>query len=242
MVIRSRIPLSVAGVTVALFAFALLIGCGVERDSVRRSAPKPISIELDAAEVKIVEARISSAEIEFSQGEQDKIVIEGNLFCEASDQHAAEIHISNLDLQIVHGRVTLVSLPEAPEGFGYRAVLKITVPRNVNLRVLQGEGRVTGDIQLPLMTDIQLGTGAVELRLPRDTSAFVSAQVNIASPEDFVVGDFDRVNGEPARQLTHVLFEGQIGTPLQLVGSQLEVRVNAGSCRIRGREETPATP
>lgn len=242
MVIRSRIPLSVAGVTLVLFALASLVGCGVESDAARRSAPKPISIELDAAEVKIVEARFDSAEIEFVQGEQDKIVIEGELFCEASDQHAAEIHISNLELQIVHGRVTLISLPASPEGFGYRANLRVTVPRSVNLRVLQGEGRVTGDIQLPLMTDIQLGTGAVDLRLPRDTSAFVSAQVNIATQEDFVVGEFARVNGEPARQLTHVLFEGQLGTPLQLVGSQLEVRVNAGSCRIRAQEATPANP
>ncbi|MBI1785399.1 hypothetical protein HYR69_09670, partial [Candidatus Sumerlaeota bacterium] len=113
----------------------------------------------------------------------------------------------------------------------YEADLTVGVPRNINLRVVVGEGSLKGDIQLPLMSDFQVLTGDIELKLPKNSSAYVHMENNFA--EEFVIEGFDRMTGKPILQLTHEEFTGSIGAPINFLGNRLEARVNSGKLIIR---------
>lgn len=233
---RVRIPRRACCLSAAIFIAVIAAACKPKNTQTYFSTPKPVSFSLDGSEVKVFEARFDSADLSFVQGEPDKILIDGEIVSGATDQRAADIQVTKLDLNVIHGRVTMIGLPAASNGFSHRAHLRITLPRNVNLRVTQGEGEVSGHLVLPFMTEIELGNGTVDLELPRNTAAFVAAEVNIAPPEEFVIKGFEKINGAPQFQLTRAAFEGLIGTPLQLVGSRLEVRVNSGACKIHAAD------
>jgi len=193
---------------------------------------KLINHAIDARQTKLLDLRFGVARVTLEQNESPEIQIDGIIHVRTTDRDAAQLRASSLDLQVTEGHFTMIELPKPPEGFEYEVELTIGIPRNLNLRAVLEAGSITGQIALPMVTDLQVGSGGIELKLPRNTSAFIQAESNVGEVR---VENFDRKTGNPVRQLTHDGFSGSIGLPMTLVGSRLEARVNTGDISIQGK-------
>lgn len=224
---RSILPLLILFLTV-------LCGAGCKGEGKRQfEASRAINHTLNAAETRLLDLRFGAGALRIEQTDLPQIMIAGTIRVRTTDNDAAQLRAGALDVEITAGRFTMLTLPEAPAGFEYEIDFTLTVPRNLNLRVVLGSGSVAGNFALPMMTDLQVGSGNIELRLPKNTSAFIHAESNVS--EELAIEGFERLTGQPVRQLTHVEFNGSVGLPMTLVGSRVEARVNAGRIAIRGK-------
>lgn len=188
-------------------------------------AEKAIHMPLGAGDIKLLDLRFKSADLRVRQTDEPEIFVDGKVFVTATDRDAAELHAAAIELEVVAGRFTRIALPDSPAGYDCKAELEVAVPRGLSLQALVGDGEIRIAMDPPLKTDIQLDRGLVDVEMPPGASAFVHAECNVG--EVFVEG-FDRIDGTPTRQFTKAGFTGSIGSPVALVGSRLEVRVNLG--------------
>ncbi len=199
---------------------------------------KTLHHEIPAEQVKRLELRVPTGNLAFVQGDQTAIVVEGTLRVRGRDRKATDLRAAALDLGITAGKVMMLSLAEPGNDFEYDADLYISLPRSIKpqdfgLWVVLGSGEVKMEIEPPLMTDLQVGSGDVRLTLPKSASAFVQAEINVG--EGIFIRGFEKITGEPKRQLTHVEFNGAIGTPLTIVGNRIEARVNTGNITLEAK-------
>lgn len=223
---------------VAVLLCCLALGCGLSAKP-EFTAERPVALELEAARNGMLDLRFRHAELRIRQTEGTQISIEGVIRVRTTDAEAARLRAEAVELSVHRGRFTRLELPDPGEGFAYSAILTVSLPRRLNLNAVLGSGEIRAEMELPLKTDLQVGSGVIRLLLPPSSSAFVSAQCNLGPVE---VEGFDQVRGESLQQFASQLFNGEIGTPVKIVGNQVEARVNEGSIAILGQRPGEPTP
>lgn len=218
--------LLVAGLMVSSF-----LACG-GRHGLEFQAEKPVSKHIDGSGVSMIDLRFHTGSIRFTQSPTKEISVEGKIYINTTDQATARLKAEQVDLEVssTGGRYVLVQLPEKEEDSNYEVELNVAIPKGVDLRLSLGSGEIESAINLPKKTDIQVGSGAVRINLPKETSAQIMAKNNMG---DITVDGFDTQSGKVQRQLIYSEFNGAVGTEW-LAGNKLDLSVSSGSIVIQG--------
>lgn len=222
-----------------MLVLAGILGCGGGGGLNHEAQSPEITHALDAADIRQLDLRFQDGEIVLSQSEDERFTVGGTITVRADDGATAKLKAAQADLVITSGKFTLLTLPPNTPDVEYKVAFEIGIPRNVDLRVIvPGMGNVAGQFELPAKTEIQVGSGTVELNLPRDTSARLSLQSNQGG---VAVEKFEVQSGEVRRQLIYSEFNGSVGRMGTLSGKSLNVSVNIGDITVRGRESKDAS-